>query len=102
MMIDSLSSIKNIINNEYPYLREQFGIQRIGLFGSFAKRTAKDSNDIDLVVEFEKPIGLKFMVLAEFLEKKIGRKINLLTPAGIDSIRNHKIAKSIKESIIYV
>jgi len=53
-------------------------------------------------VEFDKPIGFKFMVLAEFLENKLGRKVDLLTPDGIETIRAKHLAENIKKSIVYV
>ena len=101
-MVEKSENIKNIIRKEYPYLKTHFGIKRIGLFGSFSTNTAKENSDIDLVVEFDKPIGFKFMVLAEFLENKLGRKVDLLTPDGIETIRAKHLAENIKKSIVYV
>lgn len=101
-MVEKTDSIKNIIRSEYPYLKNHFGIKRIGLFGSFSTNTANENSDIDLVVEFDKPIGFKFMKLAEFLENKLGRRIDLLTPDGIETIRIKHLAEHIKKSIVYV
>lgn len=91
-----------ILNKELPYLRAIFGVKRIGLFGSFAKGIQKEDSDVDLVVEFEKPIGLKFVELSEHIEKALGKKVDILTPAGIKSIRVKKVAEDIKKSIVYV
>ncbi len=79
-----------------------FGVKRIGLFGSLAKGTQREDNDVDLIVEFEKPIGLKFIKLSDHIEKVLGNKVDILTPAGIESIRIKKIAEGIKKSIVYV
>jgi len=87
---------------ELPYLKQEFRIKRIGLFGSFANETQSTDSDIDIIVEFEKPIGLKFMDLAEYLEKIFNRKVDLLTPDGIRSIRIDKVAQEINKSVIYV
>ena len=35
------------------YLAEEFGVRRIGLFGSFAKGLSTDKSDVDLIIEFE-------------------------------------------------
>jgi len=40
--------------------------------------------------------------LVEYLENLFGRSVDVLTPAGIESIRNDEIKKSIKQGIIYV
>jgi predicted nucleotidyltransferase len=55
-----------------------------------------------LVVEFKRPIGLKFIELIEYLEIIFNKEVDILTPAGIDSIRIKKVAEDIKRNIIYV
>ncbi len=98
----SKEDIVTILKKELPYLRNFFGVKRIGLFGSFAKGIQRDDSDVDIIVEFEKPIGLKFIELADHIEKILGKKVDILTPAGIKSIRIKKVAEDIKKSIIYV
>ncbi|MCL4550155.1 MAG: nucleotidyltransferase family protein [Bacteroidetes bacterium] len=93
--------ILDILRREIPFISQNYRVKRVGVFGSFAKNSANDQSDIDIVVEFEKPIGLKFVSLAEYLEKKLNRKIDLLTKEGINSIRNDEIAADIKRNIIY-
>ncbi len=93
---------RKILRRELPYLRDNFGVRRIGLFGSFAKGEQKEDSDIDILIEFEKPIGLKFVELAEYLEKVLGRQVDVLTPAGIKGIRIKKIAQEIERGIVYV
>ena len=83
-------------------LKIEYGVRRIGIFGSYAKGTNKSDSDVDLVVEFERPIGLKFMELSERTESLIGVRADILTPAGISSIRNPRIATDIKCSLTYV
>jgi len=91
-----------ILRRELPYLASHYGVKRIGLFGSFAEEIQKDDSDIDIVVEFEKPIGLKFVEFAEYLEKVLDKKTDILTPDGIKGIRIKKIATDIERSVIYV
>ncbi|MHA1440040.1 MAG: nucleotidyltransferase family protein [Promethearchaeota archaeon] len=85
-----------------PFLKKEFRITKIGLFGSFAGGKATKESDIDIVIEFEKPIGLAFIDLAEYLENLFNKKVDILTPEGIRSIRVNKIAQEINRSIIYV
>ncbi len=92
----------NTLKKELPYLKAIFGVKRIGLFGSYSKGIQREDSDVDLIVEFEKPIGLKFVELADYIEKILGKKVDILTPEGIKSIRVKKVAKDIKKSIIYV
>lgn len=91
-----------ILRKELPYFGAEYGVKRIGLFGSYAKGTQAEDSDVDVVVEFERPIGLKFVEFAEYLEKLLGRKTDVLTPAGISGIRVTRVAENIKDSIVYV
>jgi hypothetical protein len=53
-------------------------------------------------VEFKKPNFDNFMNLASYLEDLFGRKVEILTPVGIESIRIKEIKEEIKRSVIYV
>ena len=72
------------------------------MFGSVAKQSDRDQSDIDLVVEFERPIGLEFMRLAQYMEKLFGRKVDILTRDGIRNIRVKRVSSDIGKDIIYV
>ncbi len=91
-----------VIKKELPYLKSTFGVKRIGLFGSYSKGLQREDSDVDIIVEFEKPIGLKFVELTDYIENILGKKVSLLTPEGIKSIRVKKVAEDIEKSIIYV
>jgi predicted nucleotidyltransferase len=90
------------LRESYPQLNAQFGVQRIGLFGSFAKETAQESSDVDLVVELQRPIGLRFMEMVDYLEALLGRRVDVLTPAGLRGIRLPEVARQIEESVVHV
>jgi len=89
------------LNGKRAYMHEQFGVKKLALFGSFAAGTAGKSSDVDLMVEFDRPIGLKFMRLAEYLEKLLGRKVDVLTPDGLKGIRAKTAADSIRKGLKY-
>ena len=100
-----MAYLKEVINKlklQYPYLSSEFGIKRIGIFGSVVRGVENEESDIDLIVEFEQPIGLKFMKLTEFMENLFGRKVDILTKEGIRNIRVKKVALDIEKDIIYV
>jgi predicted nucleotidyltransferase len=95
-------AITKVLRESYPYLAAEYGVKRIGLSGSYAKDIPTEASDIDLVVEFERPPGFKFIELSEYLEQLLGRRVDILTPAGIQGIRIPHIAQNIGESIVYV
>ncbi len=94
--------IIKVLREKYPYLAAKYGVKRIGIFGSYAKGMFDEASDVDLIVEFERPIGLKFIELVEDLEHLLGRKVDVLTPAGLQGIRVSCVAEEIRKSIIYV
>ena len=101
MKAQSKSEVLDFIRKSHSQL-SNFGVTKIGLFGSFATETATAHSDVDLVIEFERPIGLKFVNLCDYLEACLGRKVDVLTLAGIATIRNRSVAESITRSLVYV
>ena len=91
-----------ILRSELPYLVREYGVKRIGLFGSYVKGTQVEDSDVDVVVEFDKPIGLRFVEFGEYLGKQLGKKADILTSAGIKGIRLGNVAESIRNQIVYV
>ena len=79
----------------------KYKVREIGLFGSFVRGEQEDRSDIDLVVDFEEPSIENFMGLSSFLENLFGKKVEILTPAGVDGIRINHIKEEIKRSTVY-
>ncbi len=92
----------NKIKMQYSYLSSEFGVKRIGLFGSVSTGTATEKSDIDLLVEFDRPIGLHFVSLVDYLQAMLGRKVDVVTKDGLESIRVKKVADDIRKTLIYV
>jgi predicted nucleotidyltransferase len=83
------------------YYREEiysFGVKKIGIFGSFVKRKQKGDSDVDVLVEFEegKKTYRNFIRLAYFLEKLLGRRVELITPEGLSPYIKPHILKEIE------
>lgn len=62
-----------------PILSTEFNVKEIGLFGSYSDNEQNDDSDIDILVEFEKPIGWKFFTLEKYLEEVFNTKVDLVT-----------------------
>ena len=101
-MILTREKIIDILSERSEYLAEVYSVKRIGLFGSYAKGTYTEDSDIDIIVEFEIPLGFKFMEFADYLEDILGKSVDVLTVGGLQGIRLPHIAQSIRESIVYV
>jgi len=80
-------------------LREQFGIEEIALFGSYARGEANEESDIDIVIlKMKEKSFFKRVQAKEFLEKKLHKKIDL---GYFDSMRTF-IKNRIKKDLVYV
>lgn len=61
-----------------------FGVRSLALFGSIARDQAGKGSDIDILVEFSRPVGLfEFARLKFYLEDLLGREVDLVTPEVI-------------------
>jgi len=57
----------------------EMGVKSLSLFGSHARNNAREDSDIDLLVEFERPIGLfHFFEIQEHLEALLGQRVDLV------------------------
>jgi hypothetical protein len=90
------------LRGKQAYLAAEFGVSRIGVFGSFANGQPDEESDVDVLVEFDRPIGFRFFELADYLESLLGRKVDLLTPTGIQNIRRERVAQRILQGMVYV
>jgi len=77
---------------------QQFGVKRIGLFGSFSTNNQHRKSDIDILVEFKK--GNKtfdnYMELKFFLEKSFGRPVDLVVKEAVKRELKPSILKSVR------
>ncbi|WP_428330594.1 nucleotidyltransferase family protein [Mucilaginibacter sp.] len=76
-----------------------YGVNKIGLFGSYLRNEATESSDIDLLVDIqkEKKTFNNFLSLNYYLEELFGRKVELVT---IQSLSPH-IGPHILKTAVY-
>jgi predicted nucleotidyltransferase len=81
-----------------PFLMEKFNVSSIGIFGSVARREQVPGSDIDIIVDFTKPIGIEFVDLADYLESQLNNNVDVVSVHGI----KEKYLQAIEPDIIYV
>lgn len=94
----SLAEIKSILAKHKQMLINKYGLKFIAIFGSYGRQQQQETSDIDLMVEFEKPIGIEFIDLADELEKLLNIRVDLVSKNGIKA----KYLKQIQQDISYV
>lgn len=61
-----------------------YSVRSLALFGSVARDEATAESDIDILVEFETPVGMfEFLDLKEYLEELLGADVDLVTPRAL-------------------
>jgi uncharacterized protein len=94
----TLSDIQKTLATHRQLLYEKYPIQSMAIFGSYARKEQNDQSDLDLMVEFSGKIGIRFVDLADEIEKLIGLKVDLVSRKGI----KEKYFKAIQSDLIYV
>jgi len=74
-------------------------VRRVALFGSVVKGPWHPDSDVDLYIEFEQPIGLRFVELVMYLEDLLGRPVEVLTPLGLQTIPYAEVRQNIEEHL---
>lgn len=76
--------IKAKIRQSKPFLQSKFKAKKIGLFGSYINGGQNENSDVDVLVEFSEPVGFfTFLGLEEYLEKLLGREVDLVTKKAL-------------------
>ena len=95
----SIDRIIRIIADSREQLRSEFGVIGIGIFGSAVRGDQDADSDVDILVEFERPIGfVRFMRLEKRLAELVGMPVDLVTKKAL---KPH-IGKRILQEVRYV
>ena len=75
------TQVINELHAMVPDLIERFGIESIGVFGSFARETARAESDLDLLVRFRPDAKVSLFTLARLantIEERVGVAVDLI------------------------
>lgn len=80
-------------------MESHYGVQRLGLFGSYIKEKQRKKSDIDILVKFNRDIDLfDFLDLREYLESQLNARVDLV----MESALKPAIGKRILAEVEYV
>ena len=94
----TFKEIKDVLTEHKEELKQKYKVKEIGIFGSYARDEQTDVSDIDILVEFDQPVGFLFIHLADYLEEILGVKVDLITSEAIKPNRQ----KHILSDLVYV
>lgn len=96
-MIDK-ENITNILKAKKLDLLARYHLKSIGIFGSFTREDFNNDSDIDILIDYDQPIGIEFIDLAEELEKILNLKVDLVSKNGVKP----KYLEEIQKDLVYV
>lgn len=79
----NLEEILAALREQHTLLSRRYPIHRLALFGSWARGEAREDSDVDVLVEVDPSIGLRFVDLGDELEKALGRPVDLVSRRAI-------------------
>lgn len=91
-------SIISLLQSAKSMLEQKYGVKALALFGSYSRNEATADSDVDVLVDFSKPIGLAFVDLADELEQLLQTRVDLVSRNGIKP----QYFQSIESELIYV
>jgi len=94
-----LEEIRRILKEHEVILRQKYHVGNIAIFGSYAREEQSGESDVDILVEFTRPVGfVSFMKLENYLGELIGRKVDLVTRKALKP----NIGKAILRELVNV
>ena len=95
----SFEEKKQILRNTKDFLEKKYGVKSLAVFGSFTRGEEKPDSDMDILVEFSRPVGFfTFLDLEQHLSDKLGVKVDLVTKNALKP----KIGKRILHELVYL
>jgi predicted nucleotidyltransferase len=84
--------VLQILRQKNAELTKKFGVKSLSLFGSVARNEATSDSDVDLLVEFNRPVGyFGLFALQDYLEKLLGCPVDLGTPNSLKPYMRERV-----------
>lgn len=94
----SIEDIRQTLTTRKAELARRFHVKDLAIFGSYSRNEQKADSDIDLLVEFDAPVGVEFIDLANYLEDLLQARVDLVSRNGIKP----KYFRTIESDLKYV
>lgn len=80
----SLETIITQLQQEFPSLQSKFDVERLAVFGSYARREEKNDSDLDILVQFRITPGLlRYIALEQYLSDRLGVSVDLVMESAL-------------------
>ncbi|WP_236035169.1 nucleotidyltransferase family protein [Alkalihalobacterium elongatum] len=96
----ALAVIENQILASKRFLKEEYGIMVLGIFGSYSRNEQTSCSDIDILIKSDMALGFEFLSIKYYLEDKLGLNVDLATEAMI--LAKPELRDQILKEIVYL
>lgn len=97
-MSPSGDRILSILRQHKPELVSRYPIKDMALFGSRVRGDFEADSDVDILVDVDPKIGLRFVELGDEIERLLGTKVDLVSQRALKL--SH--LESIKSDLVHV
>lgn len=95
-MVTDTDYLISLIKEHRAEIRNEFGVTRLGVFGSRARGEAGSDSDLDVLVEFSHPTFRNYMGLKRFLERLVGMHVDLISSAALRPLLKGRILSEVR------
>ncbi|WP_062489871.1 nucleotidyltransferase family protein [Paenibacillus sp. 32O-W] len=88
--------VEEILKRHKQELAKKYHVQKIGLFGSYARDEHHEHSDVDILVSFDRPVGLKFIELKNDLETLLECEVDLVTEAALKPAMREEVLREVQ------
>lgn len=82
-MVKTTEQVLGLLQEAKPELSREFGVTRLALFGSYARGQQREDSDVDVLVDFDPSLGLRFVDLADRIEDLLGVRSDVVSRRAI-------------------
>jgi hypothetical protein len=97
----TLAELIKLLNEQAPYLVEEYGIQIIGVFGSYVHNEQHSESDLDILIDFDRPPKISLIGLVK-LEDYLSEVLGVRVDAAIRKNLKKRIGERIMGEVILV
>jgi predicted nucleotidyltransferase len=97
----TLAEMTGILKSKNPYLREKYGVEVVGVFGSYARNEQRPDSDIDILIELLSPSTIGLIGLVE-LENMLSDLLGVKADIALKKNLRKRIGRRILEETIPV
>jgi len=97
---EELKRIIAKLNENFDILRQEYKIKELSIVGSYARGEQTEDSDLDIMIDFDEPIGLEVVDLRDKLEEILNIKVDLILKPGI--MQRKKLYHCMLEDVVHV